>query len=143
MHIYLRQLFACNAITRSLSWSLTAQKPSFTLANAQLSLIFFTLFPSLCCYCFFLSLYPSLLFLLSIRKKKKLTGRSRLHVSSWDKSVKKRCHFKWMLADRRRHNAAFFYSPPLFAAAISAYRPPFLSTVDYRSFHKCINRTSS
>lgn len=44
-----------------------------------------------------------------------------------------------MPADRRtgeRHNAAIFF-PPLFSAAISTYRPPFLSAVDYRSFHEC------
>lgn len=40
-----------------------------------------------------------------------------------------------MPADRwtgERHNAAIF-----FPAAISTYRPPFLSAVDYRSFHEC------
>lgn len=98
----------------------------------------FTSSSSLYCQPFFLSLFPSLIFFPFIHQKKSWNpGWKGGQGCTFQLEIRAQKHrrFKWMPADRRtgdRHNAAIF--PPLFSAAISTYRPPLLSAVDYRTF---------
>lgn len=98
--------------------------------------IFLSFHPLLCST--ILSFFPpifNIFPLLSTRKNKKLRHGVERCTFRLEIRAQKHRRFKWMPADRwtgERHNAAIF-----FLAAISTYRPPFLSAVDYRSFHEC------